>query len=140
MRRRERKGRSDMTAWQNYASPVGELLLAAGEEVIQSAHRINTQRIIQIICYRRLIKLLLCAAHDPSGFVKKKQYFFFIFMDRYIVCTDLIFQADFLTAFCFFSVSRLDHMPASLKYLFILIFSSIVLLYNFLYILSTVKF
>ena len=36
--------------------------------------------------------------------------------------------------------SRLEHMPASLKYLFILIFSSIVLLYNFLYILSTVKF
>ena len=33
-----------------------------------------------------------------------------------------------------------DVMPASLKYLFILIFSSIVLLYNFLYILSTVKF
>ena len=32
MRRRERKGRSDMTAWQNYASPVGELLLAADEE------------------------------------------------------------------------------------------------------------
>ena len=69
-----------------------------------------------------------------SGFVKKKQYFFFIFMDRYIVCTDLIFQADFLTAFCFFpftvilpssiirSASRLEHMPASLKYLFILIF------------------
>ena len=32
MRRRERKGRSDMTAWQSYASPVGELLLAADEE------------------------------------------------------------------------------------------------------------
>ena len=30
--RRERKGRSDMTAWQSYASPVGELLLAADEE------------------------------------------------------------------------------------------------------------
>lgn len=55
-------------------------------------------------------------------------------MDRYIVCTDLIFQADFLAAFCFFpftvilpssiirSASRLEHMPASLKYLFILIF------------------
>ena len=38
------------------------------------------------------------------------------------------------------AASRLEHMPASLKYLFILIFSSIVLLYNFLYILSTVKF
>ena len=32
LRRRERKGRSDMTAWQSYASPVGELLLAADEE------------------------------------------------------------------------------------------------------------
>ena len=32
MGRRERKGRSDMTAWQSYASPVGELLLAADEE------------------------------------------------------------------------------------------------------------
>ena len=32
MHRRERKGRSDMTAWQSYASPVGELLLAADEE------------------------------------------------------------------------------------------------------------
>lgn len=32
MRRRERKGRSDMTAWQSYASPVGELLLAVDEE------------------------------------------------------------------------------------------------------------
>lgn len=26
------RGRSDMTAWQSYASPVGELLLAADEE------------------------------------------------------------------------------------------------------------
>ena len=32
MHRRERKGRSDMTAWQSYASPVGELLLAADGE------------------------------------------------------------------------------------------------------------
>ena len=44
MRRRERKGRSDMTAWQSYASPVGELLLAADEEGLTGLHQKSGDR------------------------------------------------------------------------------------------------
>ena len=81
--------------------------------LIQSSHRINTQRVIQIICNCCFLPLLFCTAYDPSGLVKKKQHFFFIFMDRYVINTDFIFRHNLLTADSCFAVysnpSFFDH-------------------------------
>lgn len=41
--------------------------------LIKAPHRVDSQRIVQIVCHRGFVSLLLCAADDPSGFVKQKQ-------------------------------------------------------------------
>ncbi len=65
---------------------------------IQPSHRIDAQRIIQIIRNRYLLPLLSGAAYDSSGFIKQQQYFFFVFTDRHMIDTDLILRRDPLTA------------------------------------------
>lgn len=80
---------------------------------VQSAYRINTQRIFQIVRDGYLLALLLCTAYNSSWFVKKKQYFLFIFMNRYVIYADFIFRQYFLTADGLLAVhcdsSFLDH-------------------------------
>ena len=83
----------------------------------------------------------ICADNIPVHKNEKKVLLLFN-KPRGIVCStkqqfDETTVTDYLDYPLRVSASRLEHMPASLKYLFILIFSSIVLLYIFSHVFAT---
>jgi len=71
---------------------------------VQSPHRIDSQRIVQIFCHCCLLTLFFRTAYDSSWFIKKQQNFFFIFYHRNMIHADFIFQGNFLPAHGLLSV------------------------------------
>lgn len=55
---------------------------------IKPANRVHTDGIFQKFCDSSLFLLFFCAAHNPSWFVKKKQYSLFFFFNRFPIHTD----------------------------------------------------